>query len=59
MNKRKKEEEDGGTGGEGGSRSDQVGVTMAWPSQEDAHTSDGRILQAVALADSPSYDNIP
>ena len=37
-----------------GMRSDQVGVTMTWPSREDAYTTDRRIVQAVALADSPS-----
>ena len=40
-------------------RSDQVGVTMTWPSREDARTVDRRTLQAVVLADSPSYGNIP
>ena len=36
-----------------------MGVTMSKPSREDAHTMDRRILQAVALADSPSYGKVP
>ena len=35
-----------------------VGVTMTYPSGEDAHTTDRRTLQAIALDDSPSYVRI-
>ena len=37
----------------------RVGGTMTWPSRENAHTMDRCTLQAIALADSPSYGNIP
>ena len=40
-------------------KSDQVGVIMTWTSGEDAHTTDGLTLQAVALADSLSCGHIP
>ena len=45
--------------GGGGNGSDQVGVTMPWPSRHDAHTTDRRTLQAGTLAGSPSYGHIP
>ena len=38
---------------------DQVGVPMTVPSREDAHFTDTRTLQDVALTDSPSYGNFP
>ena len=37
----------------------RVGVTMARLSRQDAHITDSCNQQAVALADSPSYGNIP
>ena len=56
--RRREEKIKGGGVGVGG-RAIMVGATTTWPSREDENTTDKRTLQAVVLADSPSYGNIP